>query len=238
MVTLSANAVDVWLTETSDVRSEDLDASRKLLSPDEIARNQSFRLEKDRTLDLCARVHLRRVLSNYARLAPEGWDFRVSDSGRPEIANAGFTWLHFNLSHTAGLVASAVSLNPEIGIDVEYTGTVREIMEVARVAFTQTEIESLQAIEASERSRRFFELWTLKEAYAKATGQGAKLDFRLISFQSGPGGVEARFDPSLDDNPREWHFEIGQPTPVHQLAVAVRLPVNSAPALRFETIRL
>ncbi len=78
--------------------------------------------------------------------------------------------VHFNASHSGNYTAVAVS-DSEIGIDIE---SLREYSPaVAKKHFTNDEIEYIAAAkERPARDRRFFELWTAKEAYLKMTGQG------------------------------------------------------------------
>ena len=79
--------------------------------------------------------------------------------------------LHFNISHTRGLVAVALAGRP-VGIDVETPAEILDRDQVARLVFAP---ESLAALDASTtddaRNALFYRFWTLGEAF-KATGLG------------------------------------------------------------------
>jgi hypothetical protein len=76
------------------------------------------------------------------------------------------------LSHSGGYACTArikASAGSDVafGFDLEAHRT-REELTLARLAFTQDEAESIEEGTAAERERRFYALWTLKEAVARA----------------------------------------------------------------------
>jgi len=78
----------------------------------------------------------------------------------------------------------------------------------------------LQTLSLELRRRRFFELWTLKEAYLKARGIGLSLPLEKILFNKDEGEMEYSLDASVDD-PTNWRFYLLQPTVCHLVAVAL-----------------
>jgi 4'-phosphopantetheinyl transferase len=97
--------------------------------------------------------------------------------GKPALA--GYTPLHFNLSHADGIAACIVS-DKECGIDCERVREYRP--NVARRVFTAAEQAMLEAAPESERGLLFFRIWTLKEALAKADGAGLSYPMRSAGF--------------------------------------------------------
>jgi 4'-phosphopantetheinyl transferase len=104
--------------------------------------------------------------------------------GKPVLADAsdGRTALTFNVSHTRGLVACVVSRNLDVGIDVERTGHGVDALDIARDRFSSQEVRSLEHCDSAVRAAQFTELWTLKEAYAKATGVGVLGGMDVCTF--------------------------------------------------------
>ena len=219
--------VEIWYTLTADVPEACLAGLRGLLSEEERERCDRFRFAGDRRERLIARAHVRTVLSRYAAMAPAEWRFDSGAAGKPRIVNpAPGQPLHFNLSHTRGLVASIVSRIPESGIDVENTAREADYSGVAERVFSASELRALSRLAGSEYRCRFFQLWTLKEAYSKALGVGLGFEFRKLSFDLGEGRIAAKFEPDLHDAAAAWHFETMRPTSEHQMAIAVRMPAG------------
>jgi len=168
-----------------------------------------------------AHALVRRTLSSYAGVAPAEWRFRSGPHGKPEIEpEPGLPPLRFNLSHTEGLCACAVTLGRDIGVDVEMTARRADRAAIARRFFAPEEAAAIDAL-----PELFFDYWTLKEAFIKACGRGMSLPLRQFSFRIGERGEpEFSFGPELAEDPSHWRFFRHAPTPRHLGAVAVRAP--------------
>ena len=145
--------------------------------------------------------------------------------------------LRFNISHTDGLIACAVTIGREVGVDVEHVG--RHLThDVAGRFFAAEEVTDLQALPPDDQQRIFFDYWTLKEAYIKARGFGLALPLGDFAFKLNPPHPPAiTFAPSLDDDPSTWQFMQDWPTPQHRLGLAVRREGSDLPVrIRFVTV--
>jgi 4'-phosphopantetheinyl transferase len=201
-----------------------LERYRALMSPEELAKEKRFRFESSRRECVVTRALVRTTLSRYAHVAPEAWRFESGPHGRPELVPGQCCEpLRFNLSHTDGLIACAVALGRDIGIDVETTERPGETVAIADRFFSPSEVRDLHALPMERQRPRFFDYWTLKEAYIKARGFGLALPLEQFSFHiTGEGPIRISFDPRLEDDPETWQFARYCPTPTHVLAVAVR----------------
>lgn len=94
--------------------------------------------------------------------------------GKPKLIH---DFLHMNLSHCSGLAVAAVG-NMPLGVDAEAPRQVRESL--MRKVCTADEAEAI--LGAADRNLAFSRFWTLKEAYAKYTGEGIGLDFSALGF--------------------------------------------------------
>ncbi|MFL5138934.1 MAG: 4'-phosphopantetheinyl transferase family protein [Microvirga sp.] len=199
------------------------DACRALLSDDEKARIARLASERQQREFLLARGVLRLGLSRIApAIDPSAWRFEADRHGRPFIAAPSMARpLHFSLSHTDGCVACAISGCETIGVDVEATDRLRSPLAVAEHAFSKAEIAELARLPAEEQADRFFDYWTLKEAYVKARGIGLLLpldQFSMLIRQDGSIGIA--FAPGFADDALRWSFTKDSPSPHHRLAVA------------------
>lgn len=176
--------VHVWLARTAEVTDADAAAAQELLSAGERERQQHLRNEEHRRDFAVKRALVRLVLSRYADVDPRAWTFGTIDNGRPCIALAGVGDLDFNVSDTRGLVALLIARGARAAIDVEHLDRGVNVERMARRFFSPAEQEAFFGLDESRRHRRFFELWTAKEAYVKALGAGFAQSFRgfTISF--------------------------------------------------------
>lgn len=218
---LTPGEVHVWYVFSDAVRdAELLDRYTAMMSPDERARQARFVFEEDQHQFLVTRGVLRTLLGKYLSREPTDCDFAVNDYGRPSLT--GVDDFDFNVSHTAGLVAFAFARVPEVGIDVEDVERRRVDPDLPRRFFSASEVAALEALPEPARVSRFFDYWTLKEAYIKARGMGLSLPLDGFSMHLDAGAPRITFAPSIDDAPASWQFAQFHPSPRHRLAVAIR----------------
>ena len=190
---LPFNSVHVDLVDTDDPAAwEQHEAYRALMSPDEHERMARLVFDRDRRSFLLTRALVRTTLSRYAAVPPAAWAFIANVHGRPEILDrpAGVPDLRFNLSHTDGLIACAITIGREVGVDVEHIRR-RLTHDVAGRFFAPREIEDLKALTEDEQQRLFFDYWTLKEAYSQSAWLRAGLAARRLRLHPGATGAAA-----------------------------------------------
>jgi 4'-phosphopantetheinyl transferase len=217
--------VRVWTVRQDAIDDEALSRYHRLLSPDEHERARRFLRPDDTARFVIGRALIRTLLSRSAgNVPPREWPLRVNEYGRPELAERppGVADLRFNLSHTPGLIACAMTIGREVGVDVETTRRV-VLHDVPERFFSAREVADLRALPHSDQHSVFFDYWTLKEAYIKARGFGLALPLRQFSFIRLPAGAPTiEFGPELHDDPSTWQFGQFWPTRDHRMAVAVR----------------
>jgi 4'-phosphopantetheinyl transferase len=177
-----------------------------ILAPEELARASALRQPADRARYRAARMLLRHALSKAAddEIAPAEWRYREGPHGKPVLA-AGFPAIEFNVSHSDGCVAVAVSKHGPVGIDLECTAADLR-SDIVEDVLTPAERGRLAQLSADERWRHFMLIWTAKEACAKALGIGLGLDFRRMDVGLEPLRVRmlgdsgpARFEVATRD---------------------------------------
>ncbi|MGF1512128.1 MAG: 4'-phosphopantetheinyl transferase family protein [Elainellaceae cyanobacterium] len=220
MSDLAPDEVHLWFSAPEQCRHQ-VETYWSWLDERERQRSSRFRFDRDRHSYLVAHGLLRSCLSRYGGLPPGQWSFSTNAYGRPEIA-AQRPPLRFNLSRARGLVACAVTRSADIGVDVEAVGRAADLAAIARTSFTPKEQADLAQAEGPRQ--RFFQLWTLKEAYVKAIGLGLSLPLQSLEFRVGadePATIE--FSALAEPKPAEgWQFFLLKPTAEHCLAIAVR----------------
>jgi 4'-phosphopantetheinyl transferase len=183
---------------------------------------------------VASRVLLRHVLSRYNATNPHRWRFRANRYGKPFVAGpSAACHLRFNLTHTEGLLAVAVTRGREIGIDAECEN--REVVwrSLAPTIFTDREVAHLDSLDDAEQRICFFRYWTLKEAFVKARGKGLSLSLQEFHFVlTEPGMPRIEFVDPANGQSGDWQFFLFDEFPNHQLALAVEGGQDVAVSLR------
>ena len=165
---LPENEVHIWVANL-DISLRQIQQLTTILSEDEQLRAERFYFEQHKNRFIVARGILRTILGNYLNTAPEQLQFSYSDKGKPALANAT---LEFNLSHSQDIALYAFTRQGKIGIDVEYLRSLQDAEKIAERFFSSQEYNRLSLLNSEEQQQEFFRLWTGKEAYLKAIGEG------------------------------------------------------------------
>ena len=175
---LQKDEVHVWRASLEEWSADEIERGLNILSSEEKARADRFLQAKHRERFITSHATLRVILTKYL---PELWTplrFHYNEYGKPHLANNSA--LQFNLSDSHSTALYAVARDQEVGIDVEYMGRDTRIDGIAERFFSPEESTAFQKLPVEERLAGFYRLWTLKEAYVKAIGQG--LSFPLNKF--------------------------------------------------------
>ncbi len=130
-----------------------------------------------------------------------------------------------SLSHSEDTVACAFS-PVKVGVDVEEIEANFIFKTTSDFLFSQTEKEDLEQLPLSKQSFYFHQLWTLKEAFCKATGLPLFSTADMAQFRIADSGeIFFCFEGSQDvTNPiheEQWQFLIRRPSARHILSLAV-----------------
>ena len=254
LLTLAPNDIHLWVTDPLQHQAPALlQRYRALLTDEESAKQQRYRFAKDQHDALITRAFVRDLLSHYASTLPQDWRFEKGEKDKPEIINPPLP-LHFNLSHTQGMIICAVTLNDDIGCDVEYIERDNDILNIADRYFSTSEVQELFSLPESGQRSRFFDYWTLKESYIKAWGLGLAIPLGDFSFHIGKAestylnsNIKLGFAPHRIDYPEIWQSWLLYPSETHRLAVSLRSEdktprqlrlFRSTPLIEFKEITL
>ena len=206
-----------------------------MLDRDERERAGRFRFERDRREFIAAHALLRRMLAFHLGKPAAKWQFATGAFGKPKIDEKfSMPDIDFSMSHTRGLVAAAVISHGTIGVDVEKIDPAKADLAVAQAYFASSEVEILRAVAQHERAACFFNLWTLKESYLKATGTGLETPLDSFSFTLSP--VRISFLADSTDLAERWHFQMLTTTGRHALSLAVANRGNAAICVSSRTV--
>ena len=124
------------------------------------------------------------VLSQYRHPLPE---MLREEGGKPYFREGP----HFNLSHSGGGTAVAVSLRP-VGVDIESPARRADYAGISRKFFFRSEAEAVEKAPEHLRAKVFLDLWTAKEAMTKLAGAGIYKSLREANVGGSEGFLGGR----------------------------------------------
>ncbi len=230
-ISLPERTVDIWRIPLQ-ANDESIKMCRARLSPDEIVRANRFLKEIHRQRYILGRGKLRQLLARYREADPAELRFRYSDHGKPDLTESGDgRRLRFNLSHSADMAVAAVVWDNEIGIDIEFMRSNVDFLKLANRFFAKSEAEAMRETPTGQRKEMFFRIWTRKEAYIKAHGEGLSLPLDEFEVSTGadepPALLQTHFDP---EDKNRWSLAAIEIKDGYQCTLACE---GSAHPLRF-----
>ena len=204
---------------------------RPLLSRDEAARYEAFKVREAATTFLLARALLRRELSDRLRIEPAAVAFSLRGSGKPDLTrpSADSPDWRFSVSHTGPHVAIAFALGADVGLDIERVDRLTNPLDIASRYFTAREQRGLRAATTDAVPRAFFAGWTRKEAIVKARGSTMSESLDSVSVDLDPAAGHPSYEDARDRPVcRLTSFE----WPADRLIGAVAVIGSSHPVLR------
>lgn len=165
-------SLSIYAAKTDCLQNEDVfSKAYRLASKDRREKIDRMKHKQAASAGLCAELLLLYALSiTCTELSDDTTPlvFSYGPNGKPYLSHAPH--IFFNLSHSYGGVLCAVAPF-EIGCDIEKIRDTR--LDVAHRVFSDAEQALLNALSnETEKKNLFFELWTKKESFMKATGEG------------------------------------------------------------------
>ncbi len=194
---LAADEVHVWHTSL-ELPQPWVDRLYAQLAANEQARAARFLVADARQQYIISHAFLRAVLAKYLHVKPLAVRFRMGENGKPELEDSDIC---FNLSHTTGTAAIAITRAGKVGMDVEHVRDNLNPQELARRFFSPQECEWLEQQPEPDRLNAFFSCWTAKESYIKACGGG--LSMGLDGFAVIPKSGNAHLELEIYAKPEQ-----------------------------------
>jgi 4'-phosphopantetheinyl transferase len=161
--------VRVWIVPV-DVPPDAAARCRDALDDSERARAAALLSPRDRQRFTVAHGALRILAGRELGTRPATFTWTLGRYGKPELAPP-WSGLHTGLSHSADLIAAAVSTDRPVGIDVQHLVPGLDTVALSARFFPPDEASYVAAgRDASARADRFAHLWARKEAVVKAAG--------------------------------------------------------------------
>ena len=197
--------IDLWRVNLAD---SDLDRYQSILSDDEQQRADKFLLNAIREPFVRSRCALRMVLARCLDQDAATLKFNYAEQGKPELASPKADDFHFNLSHSEDTALIVVASGRRVGIDISSTRRATRWQPIAKRSFSVSELNLLLKLPDIDQEATFHRIWTQKEAYTKAIGDGYSYGFQKFTVVVDADGSSGLLTD--DNNPRsvgEWNMQ-------------------------------
>ncbi len=168
---LDEKSLHIWWSDL-DQPQRIVDNYLTLLSSEEIKRISKYNTLLLRNRQVMSRAILRKILSLYLKTNATKIEFIYNKYGKPFVrAGNGDDSIKFNISHSENIGMFAFSLNG-LGIDIEKNKEYIEIDGIKEICFTNFEKKWYDNLNKKFQLETFYKIWTIKEAFIKAIGEG------------------------------------------------------------------
>lgn len=184
---MAENIVQVWVERSTDYA--DTAALQALLSEDELGRARQFVRAQDAKDFIVAHALKRRCIAEQLGMDdPRELQFGKESTGKPYLLDAH---IHFNLSHSHGVSALAISAATECGVDIEIHRPLNQLSMLIQNTMTSLEQAWIEA--AQSRLKSFMDRWVMKEAFLKLSGLGLSVPLASICTVSETNRVQSGY---------------------------------------------
>lgn len=194
--------VSLWLCDLDRLAREPDISS--FLSESDRQWTKYSRFDIHRGRHLASRYFEHTVLATALHIRPMDVQIERTSEGKPFLRGSEF---HYSLSHSEGIAVMALGAQ-ELGIDIEHLRCLPDVDDLARRMLPAEDANAIAQLPPSQRSARFLEHWTLREAVLKATGVGLqakmhdlvlqKLNTRILVMSGGKRWRLLSFQPIPD----------------------------------------
>lgn len=225
---LAADEVHVWRA-TLRRPAHELRRLEEHLSAEERERAGRYRFPLHRDRFVAGRGIQREILARYLGCAPAAPQYAHAAHGKPSLgpphASSG---LQFNVSNADDGLLVALTLDREVGVDLERLREMPDGSDIAERFFSAPEVEVFRALPAEQRDLAFFTCWTRKEAFIKVVGEGLSMPLSCFDVTLRPGEpAELLRTRGGADEASRWTLREIDPGPGWLAALAVEGPLSA-----------
>lgn len=160
------------------------------------------RIPSERKRSAAGQWLLKELLGRYAPDTAFPPRFAFGWQDKPSLADEPS--LHFNISHSGRWAACVLSSVP-VGVDVQEERPIRPSL-VRK--FSLSEQKLLHALPTDQFSHKIMDIWCLKEAYCKCTGDGLRTPLSAASFTLNPLSIDKAGYTVLLPPPPQEHYHL------------------------------
>jgi len=171
--------MDINILKIQDFNKVNINKLKNYISKEKGEKINKFYKIEDKVRGLYGELLIRKMIIEKLNIKNKDIVFKSSKYGKPYLE--GFENLFFNISHSGNYVICSLDYNP-VGIDIEKIASIN-VEDIVKSSFTFKEQNYiLKEYKLEERTKRFYEIWTLKESFIKCVGKGLYMPLDSFSI--------------------------------------------------------
>jgi 4'-phosphopantetheinyl transferase len=220
---LKLDEIHAWLFDLDDPR-QNPSVWDKILSEEEVGRSRHYHFEKDRLRFIIRRGILRKLLGLYTGLEPSAIAYKTNSHGKLSLISHP---LQFNLSSCQNQCVFAFTMEKEVGVDIEQVRPLSDLPRLLECWVSPEERAGLCAQAPAVQLEAFYHVWTQKEAFIKASGEGLTVSLKNFSVSIYPNEPGRLLSINCgSDDASHWKMASYVPEAGWRVAVCVRAETN------------
>lgn len=196
------------------------------LAAQEIAEIASFGAKERLAQFLISRWLSKNLLASLLQTSAVAILTRKGNLGKPFLEEQQNSLkIDFNISHTKDVTLVGIAQGMQIGVDVEKIAEKKNSADIAARFFNPEESKWIAAgADRHEQLRRFFRMWSMKEAVIKTVGGGVFRNIHQIWFQEEQSvlALQSSTEPWSVSN--KWRLFEFDEIPHHACSIAIYNP--------------
>lgn len=170
-------------------KSDELDYFFSLLNKEEYNKIQNISTVKKQIEKVIQRGILKELLGTTANIQPDRILIGKTDKGKPFLINKN---IPFNYSHSGNYFMTALAKSGEVGVDIQVPRTLKYGYPL--LVFSSEEKRLYEQLPTLSKKKKFFyQVWTSKEAFVKATGDGITVNLDEIDLWKSEGLLKEKY---------------------------------------------
>lgn len=169
LLDIKNDTLHVWAAELSEYRDQ-YQHFLSLLDSDERVLAKRIVNVSVQQMFVLSHGWLRIVLGEYLGYPADQLVIAKASHGKPFLVDS--PQLVFNLTHCLDKMLLAVAWDCQLGIDIEICQARARLEDIAKICLADEELAHWNALSDQHKITVFYQFWTRKEAFFKATGLG------------------------------------------------------------------
>ena len=196
-----SNEVHIWFIDI-DIIHVDTTNLKHFFSDKDIKKVQSIQTKDKKEKTIKRHFTLLKILSDYLHTEPSEIFLEYAEYGKPYLSSdCNKKNIQFNISNSWNHMIVGITLDNEIGVDIEKIRTSVDYEKLIKRFFSEKEKEDFLQLDKDKQEQTFFQWWTMKESVMKAVGLGLYLPIHTfeLPYQSSTNTVHIRYKEHSKD---------------------------------------